>query len=74
MEEEKCDSCDTALTEENKCSCQPTKCKECCTCEPGCECGCKSGEKEEVAEEKAEDGAEEVAKPEEAPEAPKEEE
>ena len=53
MEEEKCDSCDTALTEENKCSCQPTKCKGCCTCEPGCECGCKGGEKKEEASEEA---------------------
>ena len=50
MEEEKCDSCDTALTEENKCSCEPSKCKECCTCPDDCDCGCKGGEKKDAAE------------------------
>jgi len=54
MEEEKCDSCDTPLTEENKCSCEPSKCKGCCTCPEDCDCGCKKADGGEEKEESAE--------------------
>ena len=64
MDEEKCDSCDAALTEENKCSCEPSKCKECCTCPDDCDCGCKkdgAGEKTEETSEEVKPEADGVA-------------
>ncbi|MBM2820322.1 MAG: hypothetical protein HW405_82 [Candidatus Berkelbacteria bacterium] len=39
-EEKKCE-CGMPLTEETKCSCQPSVCIHCCTCVPDCTCGCQ---------------------------------
>lgn len=40
-EEKKCASCGMVITEETKCSCDPTKCCKCCECDEDCSCGCK---------------------------------
>lgn len=47
-DQEKCE-CGMPLTDENRCSCEPTKCAKCCSCGPDCTCGCKqkSEKKEE---------------------------
>ena len=37
-----CAMCSVDLTDENACSCDPTKCVKCCTCAPDCTCGCKT--------------------------------
>lgn len=34
-----CEVCNAELTEETKCACEETTCKNCCSCESGCE-GC----------------------------------
>ncbi len=38
---ETCEMCGLPLNDDNRCSCNPTKCVHCCTCKPDCTCGCK---------------------------------
>ncbi len=36
-----CEMCSLPLSDDNTCSCEPTKCAKCCTCPADCVCGCK---------------------------------
>jgi hypothetical protein len=49
---EKCDKCGISLTEESRCSCEPTVCYHCCSCGPECKCGCKA--KNEIEKDESE--------------------
>lgn len=50
-EPKKCSVCGCDITEENKCSCDETKCAKDCECGEGCDCGCKEKQQEEKEEE-----------------------
>lgn len=36
---EQCE-CGMSLSEDTRCSCEPSKCYYCCSCAEGCGCGC----------------------------------
>jgi len=40
MDMKKTCDCGMPLNSETECSCQPSVCIHCCSCDPGCDCGC----------------------------------
>ncbi|MGA2667006.1 MAG: hypothetical protein ABSE91_02860 [Patescibacteria group bacterium] len=51
QKEEKCE-CGMPLNEKTRCTCEPGKCVNCCSCSKDCQCGCQEKAKKEKAEEK----------------------
>lgn len=39
---DKCVKCGMPIDDDTRCSCEPSLCFHCCTCQPDCVCGCSA--------------------------------